>query len=100
MALAACRPAPEAKAARAWEVTSPRGVVFIFFDKPGAVLSTASPAPDFKPPAYDFVSGYFRDSEEEHKIGLLLRQARTLKQFVSLLQYNGYRVQEIQGRSG
>lgn len=84
-------PAPE----RMWYVYKGEREVLFITDQPGTLTSTAHPPPGYEPVRHPFLSASALAPEEEGNLRNILDQAKSLEEFLGLLEKNGYRVEEV-----
>lgn len=80
---------------RMWYVYKGEREVLFITDRPGSLTSTAHPPPGFEPPQHPFLTASAMDIMEEGRLRDILDQAKSLEEFLSLLEKNGYRVEEV-----
>ena len=75
-----------------YEVHKNASLVLSFSAEPGVLMSTAMRPPGFKPPAHPFVNAQAHDAHEEARMAKLLGQAKSVGDFIALLEKEGFEV--------
>lgn len=75
-----------------YEVHKDATLALSFSDQPGVLLSTALRPPGFKPPAHPFLNAQAHDPRHEDQLANLLSKAKTVEQFIALLEQAGFEV--------
>ena len=78
-----------------YEVLRQGGRVLTFTAEPGVLLSTAARPPGFAPPSHPFVNAQAHDAAAEHKLAELLTRAKSVEEFVALLEAEGFEVKKL-----
>lgn len=75
-----------------YEVHRDAARVLSFSAEPGVLLSTALRPAGFKPPAHPFVNAQAHDPRREEQLAQLLAKARSVEEFIALLEKEGFEV--------
>ncbi|MFC1774978.1 hypothetical protein ACFLZN_01535 [Nanoarchaeota archaeon] len=66
--------------------------VLEFQNKPGYLVSTGTPPPDFKPEKHPFLSAKALIPDEEHNLRMIVEESSTFEEWMTKLGENGYTV--------
>jgi hypothetical protein len=78
-----------------YEVLKGGARVLTFQPRAGILQSTALRPPKVKPTAHPFLNAQALDPRAEHRLGELLRRSASVKQFIELLEADGYEVKPL-----
>ena len=68
-----------------------------FSAEKGVLLSTAARPPGFTPPPHPFVNAQAHDARFEQRMGELLARAKSVPEFLSALEAEGFEVKPLGG---
>ena len=75
-----------------YDVHKNASLVLSFSAEPGVLMSTAMRPSGFKPPAHPFLNAQAHDAREEDRLAHLVGQAKSVDDFIALLEKEGYEV--------
>jgi hypothetical protein len=81
--------------AKRYEVLSEGARVLTFSAEKGVLLSTAARPPGFTPPPHPFVNAQAHDARFEQRMAELLARTKTVPEFVSALEADGFVVKGL-----
>jgi hypothetical protein len=69
--------------------------VLSFQPRAGVLQSTAPRPPKVKPPSHPFLNAQAHDALVENQLGELLRRAKSVNEFIALLEADGFEVRTL-----
>ncbi|MHB8875184.1 MAG: hypothetical protein ACYC8T_15970 [Myxococcaceae bacterium] len=80
-----------------YEVLNGGARVLTFSAERGVLLSTAARPPGFTPPPHPFLNAQAHDARFEDQLAELLRRAKTVDDFIRVLEAEGFEVRKLGG---
>ena len=80
-----------------YEVLRGSARVLTFSAEKGVLVSTAARPPGFTPPPHPFVNAQAHDARFEGRLAELLARAKSVPEFLKVLEAEGFEVKQIGG---